>query len=106
MQHAPSYPMPGLLMLLSRWKVRHNTKKALFIELASVAGSTALTRHAMAGKIAEVRELLALRADPTIRNCQGCTALELVRSTFGAVPPVLQKLLENSEPTVEPLPHI
>ena len=36
--------------------------------------------EARKGKVAEVRELLVLRADIRQKNCQGLTALELARS--------------------------
>jgi len=47
------------------------------------------------GKVAEVRELLDMAADPTIQNDQGLTALEVVRNKFGGQgPSLLQYLLD------------
>ena len=46
------------------------------------------------GKVGEVRELLALRADVTLTNGQGLTALQLTRAAYGGViPPSLEELL-------------
>ena len=41
------------------------------------------------GKVAEVRVLLEMAADPTLRNDQGLTALELARTAFGGRAPIL-----------------
>ena len=59
---------------------------------------TPLMKATRRGKADEVQALLASAADPGLRNCQGLTALELVRQTFGgAVPPVLDELLNAEE---------
>ncbi len=81
------------------------TERQLLLELAKRGGETPLMQAARGGKVAEVRELLALGADPTLRNFQGLTALDLVRSEFGAAPPLLQQLLDTSESTGEPQSH-
>lgn len=86
------------LLWFSRWASRHGTSQLLLRELAQVSRWTPLMAAAVRGKVEQVRELLALGADPTLRNDQGCTALDLVKSEFGAVPPLLQELLETSEP--------
>ena len=51
------------------------------------------------GKVAEMQQLLALAADPSLRNRQGLTALDVVRIEFGgAVPTLLQELLDRQTP--------
>jgi len=61
--------------------------------MAHLDGMTPLMAAARNGKVAEVQELLALGADPGLRNRQGLTALDLVRETFGAAPALLEQLL-------------
>ena len=64
-------------------------------EIAKVEGMTPLMGAARLGKVAEVQELLAAAADPTLRNRQGLTALELTRACFGGTaPPLLARLLQ------------
>ena len=63
---------------------------------------------AMIGKVAEVQELLAAKADTTLCNLEGLTALGITRHSFGgAVQQLLQHLLKEKEPSeqtlVEPL---
>ena len=69
--------------------------------MAMWGGKSPLMGAAVNGKIAEVQELLALRADPTLLNHQGHTALDMVKSKFGTVPPSLRSLLEVSHATDE-----
>ncbi len=46
-----------------------------------------------------MQQLLALAADPSLRNRQGLTALDVVRIEFGgAVPTLLQELLDRPTP--------
>ena len=53
---------------------------------------------ALIGKVAEVQELIAAKADKTLRNQQGLTALDITRDNFGGVVPrVLQHLLDETE---------
>jgi len=52
---------------------------------------------AKSGKVAEIQELLAARADPSHRNVLGRTALDFAIKAFGGVvPPLLQEALETS----------
>merc|ERR1739848_363991 len=67
------------LVLFARWAVEHDVKGALLQELAAMGGVTPLMNAARRGKVAEVRALLNMKADPTLRNDQGLTALEMAR---------------------------
>ena len=83
-----------MILSLARLAARHGTTKAVLLEMSTWDGSTALICAAREGKVAEVRVLLAAAADPSLRNRQGLTALDLTRSRFGGVvPPLLQQLL-------------
>ena len=83
------------LLATARWAANRGTKRQLLLEMATWAGATPLMGAVKQGKVAETQELLALRADPTLRNRQGLTALDLVKSKFGVVPPLLQQLLDT-----------
>ena len=62
-----------------------------------VTGLTPLMAAARRGKVSEIGLLLAARADPTIRNRQGHTALDLARVQLGGVVPLtLEELLTAS----------
>ena len=52
-------------------------------------GSTPLFPAITEGQLNVVRWLLAARADPTLRNRQGLTALESARAAFGGTAPTL-----------------
>ena len=63
--------------------------------MAQWEGKAPLMAAVLQGKVAEVRELLAAAADPTLRNRQGLTALDLASSRFGGVvPPLLRQVLD------------
>ena len=55
--------------------------------------------HAAAsGKVGEILVMLDARADVTLRNRRGHTALDMARSKFGVVPWVVEDLLTNGRP--------
>ena len=76
------------------WAVWCGSKSAVLREIASWPKCTALMMAAKKGKVQEVQALLAMRADTTLRNRQGRTALEITRSEFGGeVPYLLEDIL-------------
>ena len=86
--------------------VRAGSKDPLLLESAGWIGMTSLMVAARDGKIEQVRMLLRARADASLTNCQGYTALDMARRDLGNVPQQLLDLLENrSDTTVSsPLP--
>jgi hypothetical protein len=86
------------ILCVARWAARCGTSMSLLLEQASFGGSTPLMSAARLGKAAEVQEMIAAKADITIRNLHGLTALDFARQKFGgAVPRILQNLLDKTE---------
>merc|ERR1712046_184878 len=79
----PQTKMWYWIFRLARWSTYFGTENSLLLELAELHGCTPLIIAARYGKVAEVREMLDMAADPALRNGQGRTALDLVRRRFG-----------------------
>ena len=68
------------------------------LSIAFFEGEIPVMVAARTGKVAEIQELLAAAADPTLRNRQGSTALDFARFKFGEpAPPLLRDLLRTSD---------
>jgi len=72
-------------------------------EIALWDGETPLMCAANRGKVLEIQALLAAGADPTLRNRQGRTALDIARASFGGTaPPMIAELLNSSSQATSP----
>ena len=71
-----------LIHLGCRALVRRGSRQCLAVETAYVSLATPLHFAAKGGCLVQARELLGRRADLTLVNTQGLTALDLMRKTF------------------------
>ena len=93
-QQEPSTFAYRSLLKVARLAVHAGSKSALLQAMASWQGWTPLMPAAQSGQVDVVRELIAAKADPSIRNRQGHTAYDLTRLSFGeGVPASLKNLL-------------
>ena len=61
-----------ILYLVSHVAVRCGSQNDIFVEFSKLGpGAVPLTGAAVSGKVAEIRELLAMHADPSIANRHG-----------------------------------
>jgi len=73
-------------LLLAACRATRLRSRSLLLQTTSqLEGCTPLFRAARWGKVEEIRELLAARADTNLRNHKGQTALEVARESDGAV---------------------
>jgi hypothetical protein len=87
-----------MLYRVSDVAVKFGSKNVIFEHFSRYGqGAVPLTAAAVNGKVEELRELLAMRADPSIGNRHGFTALQKAEHKFKVVPSVIQKLLTAAE---------
>jgi hypothetical protein len=83
-----------MLYMVSDVAVKCGSQNVIFEHFSRYGqGAVPLTAAAVNGKVEELRELLAMRADPSIGNRHGCTALQKAEHKFKVVPSVIQRLL-------------
>lgn len=82
-----------MIYRLAHLAVRLGVRSTLLTEISEWDGDTALMSAVKEGKVADVQALLDAVADPTLRNRCGQTALDLAKSHFGSVPPLVEELL-------------
>ena len=83
-----------ILFRLSRVAVRLGSENMIFVEFDKRGGGAVpLTGAAVNGKVADIKELLAMHADPSIANWHGSTALEKAEQKFKDVPQLIRELL-------------
>jgi hypothetical protein len=83
-----------ILYMVSDVAVKCGSQNVIFEHFSKYGqGAVPLTAAAVNGKVEELRELLAMRADPSIGNRHGCTALQKAEHKFKVVPSVIQRLL-------------
>jgi len=72
------------LLKMARAATHLGTSSAIFREMGQWAGNTPLMTAARWGKVEEMRILLEMRADASLRNHQAKTALDFAREVCGA----------------------
>jgi ankyrin repeat protein len=82
-QQKPNAMKWRLTMATVRGSVKCGNRSALFQEMATWNGSSALHFAAKQGHVRLVRLLLSAGADPELRNAQKMTPLDLARAAFG-----------------------
>jgi len=81
-QQSHTYKWKALL-LAGRIATSLGTRSLLLQGLSQAEGCTPLFAAARGGKVAEIEELLWARADTTLRNRKGQTALDVARESYG-----------------------
>jgi len=72
------------LLFTARTATRLGSRSLLFQAMSQWEGCTPLFPAARRGKVAEIKVLLAARADANLRNRKGQTALDVARESYGA----------------------